>query len=81
MRVYIMASPNNAYKDGLDRYTIKFTNNASNEDIELVERLVKREGGYIVYYQTLFPGFDVMLSRRALVYLKVNPAVRGLQKI
>lgn len=72
---------NNAYQDGLDKYTVKFTNNASNEDIELVERLIKREGGHILYYQTLFPGFDVLLSRRGVVYLKVNPAVKGLQKL
>lgn len=71
----------NATQSGLDRYTIKFSNTASNEDIELVERLVEREGGYIVYYRTMFPGFDVMLTRRAVVYLKVNPAVRGLEKL
>lgn len=64
----------------LERYTVKFAPNASGEDVDLVERLVEREGGAVEYYQPQCDGMDVLLTRRAVVYLTVNPAVLSVDK-
>lgn len=64
----------------LERYSIRFEDSATNEDVTLVERLIDREGGYVLYCHRDLCGVDVLVNRRAAIYLRVAPCIREFMR-
>jgi hypothetical protein len=64
----------------LKRYIVRFKSETPERDIRLIQQLVVKQGGGILNIETLFLGFNAVLTRETVDFLRWHDQVDQMLK-